>query len=192
VANALGVEVVLTYPLGLLDAAGWISPTPQTDLSQLDRLLVDEAAFPGIRVAIGEPAHGIAGFRSTHFQALNARRVARLSRRAPGSVTRYGVVSLQALASVDIDQACEFVRHELGTLAADDDTSRRLAATLRAYLDEHGSRGRAAKRLGIHENTISYRIRQAEEILGHSVEDHTLNLHVALALLGATREQRTL
>jgi DNA-binding PucR family transcriptional regulator len=160
------------------------------DLTPLEKLRLDEGALPGIRVAVGEPARGLAGFRWTHFEARNARRVATLGQRATGSVTRYGLVSLQALASADIDQARAFVRRELGALAADDDTSRRLAATLRVYLDEHASRSRAAKRLGIHENTISYRIRQAEEILGRSVDENTLNLRVALALAALTREGR--
>jgi DNA-binding PucR family transcriptional regulator len=42
-------------------------------------------------------------------------------------------------------------------------------------------------RLGIHENTVTYRIRQAEEILGHSIEESTLDLRVALALAPIVR-----
>jgi DNA-binding PucR family transcriptional regulator len=67
-------------------------------------------------------------------------------------------------------------------LASRDDTTRRLGATVRAYLDENGSRGRTAKRLHVHENTVAYRLRQAEELLGRSVEKRTLELRVALAL----------
>jgi DNA-binding PucR family transcriptional regulator len=191
VGHALGVEAVLMHPLGLLLAAGWISAASPLDPAALDHVVLDSDALPGVRISVGEPADGVAGFRSTHHQALHARRVAVLSHRAVGSVTRYGLVSLQALASADIDQAQEFVDRELGALADDDDTCRRLAATLRVYLDEHASRGRAAKRLGIHENTISYRIKQAEEILGRSVEQDTLNLRVALALASLTRQRRS-
>jgi DNA-binding PucR family transcriptional regulator len=135
-----------------------------------------------VRVALGEPAPGVAGFRASHEQAKHARRIATLSRRSPGSVTHYGRVALQAMATADLDQAQAFVEHHLGHLAAGDDTTRRLLATLRVYLDEHAGRGRTAKRLGVHENTVSYRIRQAEEILGRSVESDTLDLRVALAL----------
>ena len=67
-------------------------------------------------------------------------------------------------------------------MASRDDTTRRLAATVRTYLDENGSRGRTAKRLHVHENTVAYRLRQAEELLGRSVEKRTLELRVALAL----------
>ena len=90
--------------------------------------------------------------------------------------------SLRALATANIDQARAFVARELGALAAADDTTRRLAATVRTYLDENGSRARTAKRLNIHENTVSYRLRQAEEILGRSVDKRTLELRVALTL----------
>jgi DNA-binding PucR family transcriptional regulator len=108
--------------------------------------------------------------------------VAILQGRPPGSVTRYGRVALAALGTADPVQARAFVARHLGRLAGEDETSQRLAATLRTYLDEHASRTRAAKRLGVHENTISYRIRQAEEILGRSVDEGTLELHVALVL----------
>ena len=82
--------------------------------------------------------------------------------------------------------SCE---RELRGLAADDDLTTRLTATLRTYLDEHSSRSRTAKRLGIHENTVSYRIKQAEEILGRSVDQRTLELRVALALAHLVRDQ---
>ena len=81
------------------------------------------------------------------------------------------------------------MQRELRGLAADDDLTTRLTATLRTYLDEHSSRSRTAKRLGIHENTVSYRIKQAEEILGRSVDQRTLELRVALALAPLVRDQ---
>jgi len=98
------------------------------------------------------------------------------------SPARYRDISLRALATANIEQARAFVARELGGFAAGDDTTRRLAATVRTYLDENGSRGRTAKRLSIHENTVSYRLRQAEELLGRSVDKRTLELRVALAL----------
>jgi DNA-binding PucR family transcriptional regulator len=58
----------------------------------------------------------------------------------------------------------------------------RLSETLRAYLDEGASHGRAAVRLGIHENTVRYRIRQIEDLLGRPVGAADLELRVALSL----------
>ena len=116
---------------------------------------------------------------SRHSQA---QRIARLAGRRESSITRYNDIAVRALATADLEQARRFVERELGRLAAPDDTTRRLAATVRAYLDENGSRGRTAKRLHIHENTVAYRLRQAEELLGRSVEKRTLELRVALSL----------
>ena len=65
---------------------------------------------------------------------------------------------------------------------ADEVTTTRLTATLRTFLDERSSRSRTAKRLGIHENTVSYRIKQAEDVLGRSVDERSLELRVALEL----------
>ena len=57
-----------------------------------------------------------------------------------------------------------------------------LAATLRVYLEEGTSPVRAARRLGVHENTIVYRVRRAEAQLGHPVAERGLELAVALRL----------
>ena len=182
VGEALGAGGILTQPRGLLATFGWVSTTRTFDPELLEGSLLADAANNGVRLAIGEAGRGIRGFRESHEGAENARRVAVLQGRPPGSVTRYARVALAALGTADRAQAQAFVIRQLGPLTAPDETSVRLVATLRAYLDEHASRSRAAKRLGVHENTISYRVRQAEEILGRSVDEETLELHVALVL----------
>jgi DNA-binding PucR family transcriptional regulator len=102
-------------------------------------------------------------------------------------VTRYSAVALAALATVDIERARDFVVAQLGRLAGDDDVALRLAATLRVYLEENGSPTRTAKRLGIHENTVANRVRQAEKLLGRPVAEQRLELHMALALAPLVR-----
>jgi DNA-binding PucR family transcriptional regulator len=72
-------------------------------------------------------------------------------------------------------------------LAADDDFTSRLAMTLATYLREMRSRTQAAARLGVHPNTVSYRVRQAEELLGRDLQCDFLDLQVALELLPAMR-----
>ena len=149
-----------------------------------DALRFDTKASPGVRVALGEPGAGLPGFRRSRIEAGHARRVATLAARPPGTITRYGRVALSAMATVDPEQAQVFVERQLGELAADEDVARRLAATLATYLDENASRSRTARRLGIHENTVSYRVRQVEELLGRSVHEQALDLRVALAIAG--------
>ena len=45
-----------------------------------------------------------------------------------------------------------------------------------------GGRRRAAARLGVHKNTVAYRIRRAEELLGYGVRERQLELQTALRL----------
>lgn len=186
-ASVAGAESTLLHPLGLLAVAAWFGSASGFELEALAAAAFDPRSAPGVRVALGEPASGLGGFRRSHGQAAEARRVASLAGRPPGSVTRYGQVALSALATANLPAAREFVRSELGPLAADDDVSLRLTATLRAYLDEQASRSRAAKRLGIHENTVSYRVRQAEELLGRRVDERALELRVAIELADIVR-----
>jgi DNA-binding PucR family transcriptional regulator len=182
-AGRLGSARPLSEPLGLLAVAAWVGTRSGFDAGALDQVRPDTSVGPGARLALGEPAGGIAGFRDSHRQALHARRVATLAKRPPGTLTRYRRVALSAMATADMEQARAFVERELVGLIGSDDASARLIATLQIFLDEGSSHSRASKRLGIHENTVRYRIKQAEELLGRSVEERTLELRVALALL---------
>lgn len=182
IAAAIGNQRPLLYPRGILSIAAWISSHSEVPSKVLDELRFRTATAPGVRVAIGEPAPGIPGFRETHLEAIEAQRVALLTARPAGSITRYRSVALRAIASRDVEQSRAFVQRELGRLGSADETTRRVATTLSTYLEENCSRGRTAKRLHIHENTVGYRIRQAEELLGRSVDKRTLELRVALSL----------
>jgi DNA-binding PucR family transcriptional regulator len=61
----------------------------------------------------------------------------------------------------------------------------RLRATVRAYCEENASPVRTARRLGVHQNTIVYRVNRAEELLGRPIADRRLELEVALRLADA-------
>jgi hypothetical protein len=182
-ARGLGHGRTLSEPLGLLAVAGWVASHSGFDPVALDGLRLDASLAPGARLALGEPARGVSGFRDSHRQALQARRVATLAKRPPGTVTRYRRIALSAMATTDMEQARAFVQRELRGLMGSDDSSARLIATLQIFLEEGSSYSRASKRLGIHENTVRYRIKQTEELLGRGVEERTLELRVALALL---------
>ena len=135
-----------------------------------------------VGVALGTTKHGIEGFRESHEQAQLARRVAQLRRSRSGSVTHYADVALLALATADTAQARAFVAHALGPLAARDPATRRLATTARIYLEEGRNRAGTSRRLGVHANTIAYRLARAEELLGHKLDEHAATVEVALSI----------
>lgn len=73
VASAIGNQKPLVHPLGILSAAAWISSHSVVPSKVLDELRFRTANAPGVRVAIGEPARGIAGFRSRLWPARRRR-----------------------------------------------------------------------------------------------------------------------
>ena len=97
-------------------------------------------------------------------------------------MTRYAAVELAALCTADLEACRRFVRTNLGPLAVADDESRRLVATLRVFFAEGSNYRATARRLGIHHNTVIYRITQAEKLLGHPLSEGRVQLEVALDL----------
>jgi DNA-binding PucR family transcriptional regulator len=53
--------------------------------------------------------------------------------------------------------------------------------TLRAILD-HGAAGEAATALGIHRNTLAYRVRNLEAVTGWDLADPDLRLALSIAV----------
>jgi hypothetical protein len=181
-ANGFVVE-----QLGPTAIRAWLSSARQFSGSSFESAGLMRSGSEPVRLAMGEPALGLQGFRRTHLEATHARRVAMLLRRPASTVTQYRAVELTALSTADLELANTFVRRTLGDLAAEEDAARRLAATLAVYLEEQCSRARTASRLGIHGNTVTYRIQQAEAILGTTVDSETLRLGLALRLLPAVQ-----
>jgi DNA-binding PucR family transcriptional regulator len=104
--------------------------------------------------------------------------------RRSSPVVHYADVAVLDLLTRDVDAARRVARETLGPLAGDDDGARRLLATLRTYLQEGESFARTARRLGLHENTVSYRVRRAVELAGHAdTHGHALRAAVELVPL---------
>lgn len=161
--------------------AGWVAtsaPLPSDDL-RLHLRRTD----PSVRVAFGTVHEGPTGFARTHHEALQAKRVVDISDgRLSGPIHDYKDIAFAALATADIEGARRFVAQELGRLAAQDDDTVRIASTLRVYFAELGTVARTARRLGIHKNTVLYRLQQAEALLGRSLDERRLELQLALDL----------
>jgi len=177
VAESLGARTALTVAQGR-HLACWAG---RREPQHLGDLRVPRGAGKGLSVAAGTPAHGVEGFVLSHREALLARRVAQLRGDRSARAT-FPELALEALMVDDVEAARRFAERELGPLAAGDDATVRLASTLAVFLDEGASFVRAARRLGVHTNTVTYRVRRAEELLGHPVGERQLELRVALRL----------
>jgi len=172
----------LLVPDGRTTMWAWLSfeHAPSADAFaavEKDRKLLGE-----LSVTCGDPQAGLAGFVASHQEALHARELMRLSDRGRGRIVRYDEVALVSLLAADLDRARQFVARELGELNNSDDATTRIRATVQVLLEESGRTAVAARRLGVHQNTVSYRVRQAEEILGHSLKQRRFEVETALRL----------
>ena len=79
----------------------------------------------------------------------------------------------------------DFYRDSVGELVSyDERNGADLMSTLEAYFAAHGSPTDTAQRLGVHRNTVLYRLRRIEEIGRLRLDDPAarLNLHLCLRI----------
>ncbi|WP_433592585.1 PucR family transcriptional regulator [Nocardia sp. CA-145437] len=181
-AGTLGNGSLLTVPSGAAALWAWIG---------VDGDGVSVPAIPGpddpvwsvdapVRVAVGVPATHTAGFRASHREAVAARQVAERARPDTPRVLHYSEVEVAYLTGTDEAAMRSLIERELGALAAPDPQSARLRETLHAYLRARRSPDAAAKMLGVHKNTVRYRVQRIEELLGHSLDQRGPRLEIAL------------
>ncbi|MGB3486338.1 MAG: helix-turn-helix domain-containing protein [Mycobacterium sp.] len=135
------------------------------------------------RVAMGDPGRGVEGFRRSLRQAERTQVVAVAGDDKLGPVVTYAAVAPVALMADNLADLRRFVAAVLGELAVDDERSQWLRDTLREFLARNRSYAATAEALYLHRNTIQYRIGQALDKCGVSLEDHDLVVHVQIALL---------
>lgn len=134
---------------------------------------------PEVRVAVGNPAQGVEGFRRSHQDAVEVRRlVARLG--APAQLVTFDEVQLAALVTRDEARADELVAAVLGDLATAPED---LRETVRTYLAVLGNASAAAGRLFTHRNTVLRRLSRADELLPRPLAEDPLRVGVALEVL---------
>lgn len=167
----------------------WISSAGRPTLNA-GLLENDLRKRPGLRVAIGEPSPGLDGFRRTFRDAQRARSVAAGGAGPDRALTMYSRVALAGLLVDHLPDVKAWAQRALGDLMRDDESMNRLRETVRVFLDARGSFTDAATRMHVHKNTVHYRVRKAEDILGHPLTENRLDIEVALlvcAQLGLTR-----
>jgi DNA-binding PucR family transcriptional regulator len=153
----------------------WLSTPAQPDLDGLR-----EAELPaGVRAAIGSTDGGLDGFRRSHLNALSTQRLMRRMP-APLQVAAFADVQLVDLLAHDEERIGEFLSLTLGALVEADPV---LAQTLRVFVRERFSASRAARVLFTHRNTVLGRLDRARRLLPVSLEDHGLEVGLALEAL---------
>lgn len=96
------------------------------------------------------------------------------------AVPELGLTGL--LAGVSVERLVEFAGRHLGALMEHD--LRRggsLLPTLKAYLEE-GEQQAAARRLGVHPNTLRYRLDRVREVAGADLDEPETRLNLSVAL----------
>jgi hypothetical protein len=166
------------------EASAWVW-LPLTEAKPPPRKVFDEALAEGggnVRIALGEPAQDVAGFRRTHRQALRVQALGLAAGDDCDPVMSFSEVGSVALMVSDIDSAHAWVVDTLGPLATHDAQHQRLRETLRVFLAAGRSYTAAAATLTMHKNSVQYRVRKAEELLGRAITDNRMDVELALTL----------
>ncbi|MEV4239589.1 MULTISPECIES: helix-turn-helix domain-containing protein [unclassified Nocardia] len=184
--TALGSNQVLSVASGASGMWAWVGLDDDAHAAELavpgeiERMVLGQVQSP-VRAAFGVPAPQTAGFRRSHHEAVAARHVAERAPADRARVTAYREVEIAYLVGADDAAMRGLIGREIRALAGRDVNATRLRETLHAYLKSHRSPEATAKLLGVHKNTVRYRIQRIEELLGHPIEARSLPLEIALA-----------
>ncbi|MBA2754326.1 MAG: helix-turn-helix domain-containing protein, partial [Chloroflexia bacterium] len=137
-----------------------------------------------VSLGCGRANAGIAGIRTSHQEA---RQALTLSRRlhGPGHVTAFDDLGIYRLifAAEALPELRAFHVETLDSLLTyDRDHHADLVRTLVAYFQANGSPKEAATILGVHRNTVLYRLDRIAEITGFDLSDADIRLRLQIAL----------
>jgi hypothetical protein len=179
-AEALGCRArPLFVPCDQSVAWSWLPLDATSDVRWQALAEIVDQQDPSARLAAGQPAPGVEGFRQTHRQALRAQDVAVFAR--PGErVTLFADVGPVALMLADVEATRGWVWQVLDRLAVDDEHHSVLRETLRVFLASGSSYTAAAERLLVHKNTVQYRVRKAEDAIGGPLRGRESDVELAL------------
>ena len=129
-------------------------------------------------------------YRAPYREAQLALQLTAYGGPGPSVVSFDDLGVFEVLADVrDPDTILRFVRRWLGALLDYDEIRKaELVPTLSAYLEGGQNYGHAAHTLGVHRNTLRYRLRRIQEISGHDLGDPDVQFNLQLA----SRSWRTL
>lgn len=142
-----------------------------------------ELGREGCRIGVGGGCNQAADVPRSYREAQLALQL--IASGPPGSsvVSFDDLGVFEMLADVkDPDTIHRFVRRWLGALLDYDEIrGAELVLTLSAYLEGGQNYGHAAHTLGVHRNTLRYRLRRVTEISGHDLGDPDVQFNLQLA-----------
>jgi hypothetical protein len=134
---------------------------------------------PMLPIGMGEPKSDSKGWRLTHAQAQRALWIAE-AKSTP--VVDYDEAALLSSIARDPTLTASLREKYLSPLSAGPDGGRVLRATLRAYFKAERNSSAASAALGVTRQTVTSRLRMAEQRIGQSLGDCDTALIVALEL----------
>ncbi|WP_179220515.1 CdaR family transcriptional regulator [Rhodococcus sp. NCIMB 12038] len=177
--RASGAEQVLLIPHGQSTLYAWGNRTRSISSLHLEVAIDEEAP---VRMVIGRPHEGLAGFIRTHNEAQQARVVLDALPGLRDKTVDFVDVHLLSVLVQDMEKVHSFLEAELGELAADDPQSATLRQTAEAYLRLKHSPLAVANELYVVRNTVIYRLKKIEQLIGHSLDERALETWTALVL----------
>lgn len=151
---------------------------PAPALTAVARLLKETEG--AVAAGVGAPRTGLAGL-GTAWQEASAAARAALAQPHLGPVAEWGTIGpYRLLTALPPDAAQD---PAVRTLLAP--AHQELARTAEVYLDRAGQAGRTAAELGIHRQTLYYRLSRVERLTGLDLDDGEDRLLLHMALKGA-------
>jgi purine catabolism regulator len=137
-----------------------------------------------ISLGVGTIREGFAGIRRSHAEARQALLLGRRLQ-GPGHLTMFGELGVYRLifAAESLPELTDLYTQTLGSLLAyDRQNNAGLVSTLDAFFAANGSPKEAAERLGVHRNTVLYRLDRIRDITGYDLDDAGVRMRLQLAL----------
>ena len=182
VAALPGVRDSLLVPRDERTLYLWLHVAGGDHIAEWTSVLTD---LVDARVAFGELASGIEGFRLSHAQAQSAGAVISAARKRERTmIARYRDV---AALSFLVDRPAEskgWADTVLGDLAGPGEERERLRETMLVFLEEGENAQATASRLFVHRNTVKYRVDRAMALLPEAFGARRLEVGLALRYCG--------
>lgn len=175
---AVDADETLVVASGPKTLAAWANCKNEFRLEQL--VQTSETA---VRICYGLPAHGLAGFRESHHQAMRTLATTRICADMGATVVSFEELELLTILLRDPQRAADFRDRQLGGLAADTDQAQQLRLTVQSYLRTHSPQA-TGEELHLARSSVNYRLKRAERLRGRSLDENPLELSVALAVAG--------